>query len=215
MRIMSSREKCDLTGNETRSRDRRHEGRFLRGSSGVWYHLLSSALGDVGIVWQGEGKAPSVIGIVLPHPDMTTPEKIHAEYPGAAPRSHTNLTQICEEVGRFLEGIQVEFSLRSAALDRLRGFQGRVLRETARIPRGKVMSYGALAEAIHAPRAARAVGTALARNPFPLIIPCHRVVKAGGFIGRFGGGREMKKALLRLEGVEIDDGGRVPPAFFR
>jgi len=198
-----------------RSEERRREGRVLRGSDAVWYHLLSSSLGDVGIVWQGEGNIPSVIGIVLPHPDMTTREKIHAEYPDAVPRSHAILTKTCEEVGRFLEGIQVAFSLRSAALDRLRGLQGRVLRETARIPRGKVMSYGALAEAIHAPRAARAVGTALARNPFPLIIPCHRVVKADGFIGRFGGGREMKKALLRLEGVEIDDGGRVLPAFFR
>jgi methylated-DNA-[protein]-cysteine S-methyltransferase len=187
----------------------------LRGANGVWYHLLPSSLGDVGILWQGEGKMPSVIGIVLPHPDMTTAEKIHAVYPGVLPRSHANLSKTCEEVGRFLEGIQVEFSFRSAALDRLRGFQGRVLRETARIPRGNVTSYGTLAEAIHAPRAARAVGTALARNPFPLIIPCHRVVKADGFIGRFGGGREMKKALLRLEGVEIDDGGRVPPAFFR
>lgn len=184
-------------------------------SDAVWYHLLSSSLGDVGIVWQGEGKTPFVIGIVLPLPGIPTSEKISTEYPGAAPRSHTNLTKTFKEVGRFLEGIQVEFSLRSAALDRLRGFQERVLRETARIPRGKVMSYGALAEAIHAPRAARAVGTALARNPFPLIIPCHRVVKADGFIGRFGGGREMKKVLLRLEGVEIDDGGRVPPAFFR
>ena len=215
MRIMLSRERCDLTGKKTRSGGRRGEDRVLRGSSAVWYHLLSSSLGDVGIVWQGEGDTPSVIGVVLPHPDMTTAEKINAEYPDAAPQFHANLTKICEEVGRFLEGVRIDFSLHSVAIDRLSGFQGRVLRETARIPRGRVTSYGALAEAIHAPRAARAVGTALARNPFPLIIPCHRVVKVDGFIGRFGGGREMKKALLRLEGVEIEDGGRVPSAFFR
>ena len=100
-------------------------------------------------------------------------------------------------------------------MDQCRDFQRRVLLETIRIPRGSVTSYGDLAKKISAPGAARAVGSALAKNPFPLIIPCHRVVKSDGSVGQFGGGTEFKKALLRLEGVQIDDRGRIASAFFR
>ena len=86
--------------------------------------------------------------------------------------------------------------------DSLPAFQRRVLEACAAIPRGSVASYGELAEAIGAPRAARAVGTALARNPIPLLIPCHRVVRAGGMIGNYGlGGAAVKTRLLQAENV--------------
>ncbi|MBN2538724.1 MAG: MGMT family protein [Deltaproteobacteria bacterium] len=100
-------------------------------------------------------------------------------------------------------------------IDQCHDFQRRVLLETMQIPWGSVTSYGDLAKKISAPGAARAVGSALAKNPFPLIIPCHRVVKSDGSVGQFGGGAELKKALLRLEGVQIDDRERIAPAFFR
>jgi len=180
-----------------------------------WYHLVASFLGDVGVVWQGEGDNPSIVRVVLPRADIPTAERIRAQYPAAAPQLHANLKKTCESITAFLDGARVEFSLRCVEMEQCRGFQGRVLYETMRIPRGRVTSYGALAEAIHAPGAARAVGSALATNPFPLIIPCHRVVKSDGRSGRFGGGSDMKKALLALEGVEIDDRGRIAPAFFR
>jgi len=181
----------------------------------VYYHLVASFLGAVGVVWQGEENAPSIVHVMLPRADRPIVERIRADYPGATERSHANLKETCEAIAVFLEGARVDFSLGCVETDRCRAFQKRVLLETMRIPQGRVTSYGALAEAIHAPGAARAVGSALAQNPFPLIIPCHRVVKADGFIGRFGGGTEMKKSLLRLEGVEIDDRGRISPAFFR
>jgi methylated-DNA-[protein]-cysteine S-methyltransferase len=81
--------------------------------------------------------------------------------------------------------------------------------ETAAIACGKVMSYGDLARKILAPGAQRAVGTALGRNPFPLIIPCHRVIRSDGSLGGFGGGLALKLELLQLEGVEFDEKGRV------
>jgi methylated-DNA-[protein]-cysteine S-methyltransferase len=59
------------------------------------------------------------------------------------------------------------------------------------------------------PGAARAVGTALARNPFPIIIPCHRTVRSNGDLGGFGGGLKMKRELLELEGVQFSTTGRV------
>jgi methylated-DNA-[protein]-cysteine S-methyltransferase len=68
------------------------------------------------------------------------------------------------------------------------------------IGRGEVVTYGALAERSGNPRAARAVGTACARNPVPLVVPCHRVLPGSGGIGNYGGGPERKRALLSLEG---------------
>ena len=87
-------------------------------------------------------------------------------------------------------------------------FQRDVLRKTAEIPRGQVRTYSWVAEQIGHPRAVRAVGTALARNPLPLIIPCHRVVRSDGRVGPYGcGGSAAKSALLNWEGVELQAGG--------
>jgi methylated-DNA-[protein]-cysteine S-methyltransferase len=82
------------------------------------------------------------------------------------------------------------------------------------IPRGYVSSYSALAAHIGKPKAARAAGTALARNPFPIIIPCHRTVRTDGSLGGFGGGLPMKRALLEMEGVAFDGLGHVKKEFF-
>lgn len=87
-------------------------------------------------------------------------------------------------------------------LDGLTPFQVSVLEATRRIPMGSVMTYGEVAAAIGNPRSVRAVGQALGRNPVPIVIPCHRVVAAGG-LGGFsgGGGTGSKKRLLLFEGV--------------
>jgi len=79
-------------------------------------------------------------------------------------------------------------------------FGRRVLDRTARIPYGEVATYGSVARDIGSPRAARATGNALGANPVPIVVPCHRVVPAGGKIGNYGGGPERKVQLLALEG---------------
>ena len=82
-------------------------------------------------------------------------------------------------------------------------FHQEVLRATARIPRGEVRTYGELAEIVGRPRAARAVGTAMARNPVPLLIPCHRVVPSSGGVGNYGFGPDLKAKLLASEGAVL------------
>ena len=89
-------------------------------------------------------------------------------------------------------------------------FERAVWRAACDIPRGKVMTYGTIARRIDRPRAARAVGNALHRNPLPLLVPCHRVVRADGSLGGFGAGPAVKTALLAREGVPLC-GGRVSP----
>ena len=74
-----------------------------------------------------------------------------------------------------------------------------MLLELARVPYGEVTTYGALAARAGRPRAARAVGTVMNRNPIPIVLPCHRVVGSTGSLVGYGGGLERKETLLRLE----------------
>jgi O-6-methylguanine DNA methyltransferase len=83
-------------------------------------------------------------------------------------------------------------------------FEQSVLMKALEIPRGQVRPYGWIAREIGHPQAVRAVGTALANNPIPYFIPCHRVIRADGVIGNYGGGGpEAKKEILSLEGVRL------------
>jgi methylated-DNA-[protein]-cysteine S-methyltransferase len=81
------------------------------------------------------------------------------------------------------------------------GFRRRVLRRTARIPFGQTLSYSEVAAEAGNPRAQRAAGSALGSNPIPIVVPCHRVLRTGGALGGYGGGVELKEALLKLEGA--------------
>ena len=90
-------------------------------------------------------------------------------------------------------------------LSGLTEFQQAVLRRAATIPRGEVRPYGWIAKEIGSPRAVRAVGSALAQNPVPVIIPCHRVVRSDGTLGKYSlGDDENKRVLLEMEGVDVD-----------
>jgi methylated-DNA-[protein]-cysteine S-methyltransferase len=115
---------------------------------------------------------------------------------------------------RYLAGNTVEFSLDDLDLGVCGAFQQRVLRLQFQIPRGKVGTYGGLADRLDHPQAARAVGTALARNPFPLVIPCHRAIRGDGTLGGFGGGLKMKRALLKMEEVGFDRKNRIQKSHF-
>jgi methylated-DNA-[protein]-cysteine S-methyltransferase len=83
----------------------------------------------------------------------------------------------------------------------VRGFAADVLRATAKIPFGAVSSYRDVATAAGSPNAYRAAGNALGSNPIPIVVPCHRVLHAGGGLGGYTGGLDRKRYLLRLEGV--------------
>jgi methylated-DNA-[protein]-cysteine S-methyltransferase len=86
-----------------------------------------------------------------------------------------------------------------------RGFARGVLAATARIPFGETASYGEVAAEAGSPRAARAAGNALSSNPIPIVVPCHRIIHAGGGIGGYTGGLERKRFLLRVEGISPSD----------
>lgn len=109
-----------------------------------------------------------------------------------------------EQTLAFLDGERSEFEL---PLD-LRGtdFQLKVYAALCEIPYGQTRSYAEIAARIGRPRAVRAVGTANGANPIPLVVPCHRVINAGGGLGGYGGGLDLKRRLLAMERVRVHPG---------
>ena len=180
----------------------------------VFYQLIPSALGQIGMLWVQKNAAPLILHIMLPQKDIPITETISKNWPAALKQSHEKLKKLCLQIQNFLEGSPVSFSLEFIDMTQCYDFQKKVLLETRQIPRGKVSCYGHLADRILAPGAARAVGSALARNPFPLIIPCHRVIKSTGYLGNFRGGSEMKRFLLQMEGVPSSTKGKIDPEKF-
>lgn len=120
------------------------------------------------------------------------------EHDGAAAARHA--AQGLEELHEYLDGRRAFFSV-AVDLESLPAFQRRVLDEACRIPFGGTVSYSDLAERIDHPKAARAVGTALGRNPVPFIVPCHRVLRGDRSLGGYGLGLPMKAELLELERI--------------
>jgi methylated-DNA-[protein]-cysteine S-methyltransferase len=116
-----------------------------------------------------------------------------------APRSVDEARQQLDE---YFEHARTDFDL-DIDLRVAEGFSRRVLDELARIPYGEVTTYGELARRAEHPRAARAVGTIMNRNPIPIVLPCHRVVGSSGSLTGYAGGLERKEALLRLEGAVL------------
>ena len=155
---------------------------------------FNTDMGWLGILASAEG----LVGTTLPQRSV----KEARQRLGDSVNQATWAPPLFEDlVGRFkayFSGQKVDFP---DELDLSRGtvFQRKVW-ETARlIPYGETRSYGWVAERAGRPRAARAVGQAMGRNPLAIIVPCHRVVASGGKLGGFGGGLELKKRLLRLE----------------
>jgi methylated-DNA-[protein]-cysteine S-methyltransferase len=134
-------------------------------------------------------------------PDDPMLEQLAAEVSPRVIRSPKRLDPVRRQFDEYFEGDRTVFDV---PVDwRLsHGFRRTVLETLyADVRFGQVVSYGELAKKVGHPKASRAVGTAMATNPVPIVVPCHRVVRTGGAIGNYGGGVEMKRALLRLEGA--------------
>ena len=120
---------------------------------------------------------------------------------GVSPRileAPARLDPLRRELDEYFEARRTTFDL-PVDLRLVRGFRRKVLDATARIPYGRVATYREVAGRAGNPGAARAAGTALALNPVPIIVPCHRVLRTGGALGGYGGGLHRKRFLLDLE----------------
>ena len=112
------------------------------------------------------------------------------------------VAQALEQLQEYFSGARFDFSL-AVDLSSLTPFQRRVLDTACRIPAGQMWTYQRVAETLARPKSSRPVGQALARNPIPIIIPCHRVIASDGSLGGYSGGSGLKakRWLLQLEGA--------------
>jgi methylated-DNA-[protein]-cysteine S-methyltransferase len=161
------------------------------------YYLCQTEVGWIGLAVSGKG----LRGTTTPQPSREAVLRQMMELGAAEPASETEAGALLGRLRDYAKGKPVRFDDVRIDWDGVTPSRRRVLAETLRIPWGETRSYEWLAKRVSKPGAARAVGQAMARNPFPVIIPCHRVVASNGSLGGYGGGLEMKAALLRLEGA--------------
>jgi O-6-methylguanine DNA methyltransferase len=172
----------------------------------------SSAVFQVQFGWMGMvGNAEGVQRIYLPgtaREDLR--KRIQREFPGSQDGEEF-LKEAQKELVEYFEGRRDHFKI-SLDLSRATPFQQKVYRVMSTIPYGEVRTYRWLAQRVGNPRALRAVGSANARNRWPPVIPCHRIVGTDGRLTGFSapGGLDLKASLLRLEGITVEK-GRIKP----
>ena len=177
--------------------------------SEVFYKLLPSPFGTLCLVWQETEGGPKVQRLFLPNERSAVEAITRKTFVDAISLSCPVIDELGERIQSFLTGKAVSFELSTIALEECSAFQREVLLAEYKIPRGWVSTYGRIAKSLGIPKGARAVGGALAHNPFPIIIPCHRAIRSNGEIGGFQGGLQMKQAWLELEGVRVSPAGKV------
>jgi len=165
--------------------------------------------GSVCIIWSISNNSPLIAGVLLSRPGLSAEDQASALFPDSRIFSCAKIDAIAISIKAYLEGEDIKFPLNIVDFSLCSIFQQSVLRAEHAIPRGSVSTYGLIAAHLGIPGGARAVGNALAGNPFPLIVPCHRAILSNLHLGGFQGGAEMKMALLKKEGIIFDKAGRV------
>jgi methylated-DNA-[protein]-cysteine S-methyltransferase len=164
----------------------------------VRFALLDSRLGTIVLV----AREKRLIALDITREDgAVTKKRLRDQYPGAT-ESVKPFGKIQRLLDQFLRGARVDFDV-PFDLGDIGDFSRRVLLEVKAIPYGAVVSYGSIGKRLGYPMAARAVGQAVGRNPIPIVIPCHRVVRSDGRLGGFSMGLNLKERLLALEGVRL------------
>jgi methylated-DNA-[protein]-cysteine S-methyltransferase len=164
------------------------------------FHLFDTAIGTCAIVWTARG----VSRVCLP--DASRKKTEHSlSRGGAEARPPGFVADAARRIARHVGGEPQTFADVTLDMAAVPPFARRVYRVLRRVPAGRTVTYADLAKAAGSPGAARAVGQAMAKNPFVIIVPCHRVLTSGGTAGGFSafGGTKTKLLLLAREGVTV------------
>ena len=166
-------------------------------NSAIRYHICTTAFGYTAILFQTE---PFLVKrIFLPHSHKKALKKRIQKTGPAKPGHNRAVLNMCKDIQAYFEGVPIKAPCKFLDISRLTPLQRSVLEAVSSVPHGEVRSYGQIAAQVGHPRACRFIGTTLARNPFPILIPCHRIVRADGSPGGFYGGTDLKKRMLLLE----------------
>jgi methylated-DNA-[protein]-cysteine S-methyltransferase len=175
----------------------------------LFYTTFSSQFNTFTIVWNETGNHMKIQRIYLSDPELKSEEKAFEAFKGIKKGSSSSIESLGKKIQQFLNGEKIGFDLEIVDFSRCFEIQKKVLVAEYGIPRGWVSTYKRIAENIGIHKGARIVGNALARNPFPIIIPCHRAIKTNGELAGFQGGIDMKRRLLEMEGIKFSSKGKV------
>jgi methylated-DNA-[protein]-cysteine S-methyltransferase len=166
------------------------------------FALFDTPIDCCGIVWNGRG----IAGVQLPETDRrAVRNRILRRFPGACEAvPPADVQRVVDDIAALLNGEPRDLGYAKIDTAALPDFHRRVYDVARTIPAGATLSYGEIAERLGDRLLAREVGEALGQNPFPIIVPCHRVLAAGGKMGGFSarGGVRTKLRLLSIEGAE-------------
>jgi methylated-DNA-[protein]-cysteine S-methyltransferase len=169
------------------------------------FALFESAVGRCGIAWNTRG----IVGVQLPErTEAATRARLQRRYPDAPEAAPpAEVQRVIAGIVALLDGEAREFSDVALDMADIPEFNQRVYAVARGIPVGGTLSYGEIAKRLGDASAARDVGEAMGKNPFPIIVPCHRVLAAGGKMGGFSaaGGVTTKLRLLDIEGAQVGD----------
>ena len=162
----------------------------------VYYCAVPSPIGRLYVAASDTG----LVRVSFPQSERAFVASLRRNLGVVPVRSRERTANIVHQLRAYFAGERRVFDVQ-LDLSGVSPFQRAVLLAAANVPAGQVVSYGEIARRIGQPGGSRAVGQALGRNPIPIVIPCHRVIAAGGRIGGYGGGLARKRRLLRLEGA--------------
>jgi len=169
------------------------------------FTLFETAIGFCGLVWGEKG----IVGVLLPEASREkTRARLARRHPEAA-ETHPppQIQSAVDAIVSLLTGEATDLGDIELDMEGLAPFQRRAYALARAIPPGATLTYGEIAKQLDEPEAARAVGQAMGQNPFPIIVPCHRVLGAGGKAGGFSapGGLDTKARMLSIEGARVGD----------
>jgi len=168
------------------------------------YRILGGAFVECyGIVYKNIGDKVKIVRIFVPQKNKSMWDIVEASFPDAVPEDDEAVEKLVARIQKYFKGYKVRFALDLLDLSVCSPFQLEVLAIIIKIPYGKVASYGWVAKQL-GKNCSRLVGTMLAQNPFPIIFPCHRVIKSNRDIGEYQAGRDIKRRMLEMEGVKLD-----------
>lgn len=169
------------------------------------FALFATAIGSCGIAWGRRG----IVWLQLPQKDEAQARRraLHRFPEAAETRPPPGVDLAIRDIVTLLAGGGGDLARIALDMGGVPEFDGRVYEATRAVPPGRTSTYGEIAARIGVPGAQRAVGAALGRNPFPIVVPCHRVLAAGGRTGGFSarGGVATKLAMLTIEGAHLGD----------
>ncbi len=179
-----------------------------------YYMDFSSPFGTFHLVWDPENDIYPVRRIYLSSPEEKSLDRLKRNGPEISFLASSPIREIGRQITAFLEGDPVSFAEVPLDFSLCSPFQSAVLKIERQVPPGQIITYSRLASLAGKNGAARAAGHALAHNPFPLLIPCHRAVRSDGTPGGYQGGSAMKKRLLEREGIRLTSSGKIASEFF-